>query len=148
MVDCGRCWLFPAVESQSETEQMTVDPGTSSETGSAPILEDLLDQQEAGPTASSLAPKASYGQWSELATDPECGFLSADLGRLSSAEPPPPAESTEQTNQQGEPERDEADDKQAPPNDGAKVRLRRRPRLWAVTCAGLTTDWSTGGERR
>lgn len=78
MFDCGRCWLFPAVESQSETEQMTVDLGTSSETGSAPIIEDFLDQQEAGPTASSPDPKASHGQWSELATDPAGGSLSAD----------------------------------------------------------------------
>lgn len=145
MFDCGRCWLFPAVESQSETEQMTVDLGTSSETGSAPIIEDFLDQQEAGPTASSPAPKASHGQWSEQ-IQPQ--IPSAARCQLTQSVCLSSAESTEQTNQQGEPERDAEDVKQAPPNDGAKVRLLRRSRLWAVTCAGLTADWSTGGERR
>lgn len=105
-------WLFPAVGSQSETEQMML------ETGSAPITEDL-EQQEAGPVPTSPAPKASQGQ---LTARVWPRGPSADPGRLFvSAEPP--GESPEQSHQQGELERDAA--KRAPPDDGTKVRLLR-----------------------
>lgn len=57
---------------------MAADLGASPETGSAPIADDLLDQQEAGPTPSSPAPKASHGGWGGVRVDPR--RLSADLG--------------------------------------------------------------------
>lgn len=62
MVDYGLCCLIPGTESQSETEQMMVDPSMSLETGSTPTTEDPLDQQETGPTPSSPAHQPSHGQ--------------------------------------------------------------------------------------
>lgn len=108
---------------------MAVDLGMSSETGSAPITDDL-DQQEAGPMPSSPAPKASQGDCSLLVGgDPEW-ILSADPVCLCSSELPA---ATEQSNQQGEPESDATDANQAPPNEGTKVRLPLPPRL-SVIC--------------
>ncbi|XP_029698577.1 ras-responsive element-binding protein 1 isoform X2 [Takifugu rubripes] len=89
-----------SAESQSETEQMMADPSASSESGSAPIADDLLDQLEAGPTPPSPAHKPGHG----------CG-----------AAEPPAAETTEQTKPQGEAESGAAEGKRPPAGDAAKV---------------------------